>query len=547
MEAGEYLRDRDAILHARLGGLIPPRGLIDVFSAADPIAIVNLNVTREATLVHVLARTRDCVVLHPIEVVPFTVERASELFSIWCEGNVSNELSPRQFQAIAAIGSKLHENLFCALARQLAEWGLPQVILIPDHFTRNLPLHLAGVCGKELRVLDRDTKDAQFFSDVFPVEYAPCLQSVAVSQHQRRPKRLSGIFSLADARGDLPGARMTSAWLKAHSKGDRRFVEKIGADADRQALTEGIEQAHIVVVGTHGHFDRRDPENSYLELAGGRWTMAEMIDRPFFAHSPLLVLSACEVGAVAALPDEREASGIPGALVSAGAACVIANLWPAEDVSMGLVMQYFLRTLGHRGYRPAAVLFRAIRELRRLSREQALAHCDELLAMMKADGTKEQHPEHYLRVDNLVAWIDEHGGDRPFELPWFWGGLVAVGSGWGAPAGALVGGAELVQRVAESIMAREHASDLICAGKAKEACDSLRPLLEFADGVERVRTLELLAWAVWRARHPELAGAAKRESLDSLDQAEPLARAEEDEQLLRNIAATRNKIDLEAG
>ena len=101
------------------------------------------------------------------------------------------------------IGAVLHQRLFCSLARQLAEWGVTQVIFVPDAFTRQLPLHLAWVCGKEINVRGVDVRNAEYFGELFPVEYAPCLQAIAVSQHQKRPPRVDRVVVLSDPTEDL--------------------------------------------------------------------------------------------------------------------------------------------------------------------------------------------------------------------------------------------------------------------------------------------------------------------------------------------------------
>jgi len=57
--------------------------------------------------------------------------------------------------------------------------------------------------------------------------------------------------------------------------------------------------------------------------------------------------------------------------------------------------------------------------------------------------------------------------------------------------------------------------------------------------------LEALARAKWKALGPGVEGAVRREALELLDSAERLARAEQAGQLLRNVGATRKKIELE--
>lgn len=69
----------------------------------------------------------------------------------------------------------------------------------------------------------------------------------------------------------------------------------------------------------------------------------------------------------------------------------------------------------------------------------------------------------------------------------------------------------------------------------------LEEILVYAEGMERARTLDALAWAVWLDGSEGAEQAAKKEALALLDEAEFAAQAE---QLQRNISATRQKIEL---
>src|SRR5262249_46558545 len=143
----------------------------------------------------------------------------------------------------------------------LAQYRLTQVVLIPDPLTRHLPLHLAWVCQKNVQeVLDAiqvkpKPKQANFFCDVFPVEYAPCLQAVATSASQKHPRQIKSVVSVADPHGDLPGALETARWLHARVSATLDCVTRVGKDATLRSLKRNLGKASIVVVGTHGRFD----------------------------------------------------------------------------------------------------------------------------------------------------------------------------------------------------------------------------------------------------------------------------------------------------
>jgi hypothetical protein len=409
-------------------------------------------------------------------------------------------------------------------------------VIIPDPFTRQLPLHLAEVCGKEFRRKDGSSSKAEFFCELFPVEYAPCLQAVAASQHQRRPAAIERVLSLADAKEDLPAARFSSRALRRFMPPEIDFVERVGGDAKVGAISDNVGRSDVLILGTHGEFNFGEPEQSFLELADGRWSQAD-ISRTAFTRNQAVMLAACKVGA-AKPGDDPAASGIPGALLSSGASFVLAALWPVEDLSMGVLLERFMNHLRHAGLRPGAALFRAIQNIRSMSRKEVIDQCQAVMQHMIDDGSADRLLESYLDLDALAIRF-EKSGDRPFASPEVWGGVVVVGSGWSSPAGAIVANSPAA---IELILEREEASELLKQGKTREARMAITKLLKTADGVERARLLEQLAVAVARSARPECRKTATDEALEILDDAAFVAKGELSEQLLRNIGATRSKI-----
>jgi CHAT domain-containing protein/tetratricopeptide (TPR) repeat protein len=547
LECGEGLRNRDRILHAKTGGLIRPQDLLNAFPIYDPIAIVDFFVTNKGTMMHILIREKDKVQTIPFFSPHFTLEHAIHLLRIWLKNDIIHEISDRQRQGLIEIGKILHDKLFCSLANYLNQLNVKQVILIPDVFTSCIPLHLATVC-QDLKIPGVDTADALFFSEFFPTEYAPCLQAVAVSQHKKRPREVKSILSFDDPLSDLPGARNTANWLTSQLPKEK-YLSYVGKQATIANLTLGISKADIALIGTHGHFDVKNPTESYLAFFDGRWKMNDILDNPVFENSPVLILSSCEVGASTPLAELTLGglpSGIPGALLSSGAACTLASLWPVEDISMEYLVEKFLTHLAHPGYRPSAALFRAIKDLKELTKKEALNRCCRLIEQMEQDGTADLLPEQFIRLDALKVWIEDSEDDHPFKSPQFWGGIIIFGSGWHLPAGALVGAQDIRStiNVIESIQRRQEATELMVKGKFQEAREILEQLQKQTEGVENVRTLDKLAWAVWMSRQRGSEESAKQEALRLLDQAEFLAQGEQSQQLMRNIKATKQKIEL---
>lgn len=540
LEAGEYLHDRDRAMHARLGGVVPPRHLIDALPAGDPVGLLDFVVTSKGMLVHLVYRAGAEVRVIPFSATELTAEMVGELAMMWGPEMVHGSDLERQREVLDHVGRVLHDRLFCSLAHWLAGHGIGQVILVPDMLTRHLPLHLARVCAKDITIPGVPVADAEYFCEVLPVEYAPCVQAVALSQHQRRPQNIGRIASFSDSKSDLPGARHAGQWLATRIGEGIEYVDRSGASVTQAAVEEDMRRAGVVMIATHGRFDTSHPEASFLRLHDHDWTAEDIAALAPLEQSPAVVLAACEISA-AKPGEDPDADGVPGAMLTAGAAFVLGSRWPVEDVSMGFLIERFLHHMSQVGLRPAAVLFRAIRDLRRMGRADAIARCRSLLEQMVKDGTREQMPDAYTRLDWLALQLEEAVKERPFEAPVCWGGVVVNGSGWSGLAGGVAGGSNSV----EGLVQIERTRALLAGGKPAEAKRALADLMGYCDGVLRAQVLELLAVATAESAHPACRRTARAEANALLDEAEFVARAEQRPQLLRNVQATRSKLDLQ--
>lgn len=540
----EALRTDDRILHARLGGTVRPQDLIDVFPLSDPLAIVDLFVTDQATLAHVLTREGNTVPVTQIALGTFTREHALDLINTWNTHLVPLEITERQRQGLAEISSSLHDRLICNLVKKLnRELNIVQIAFIPDLWTASLPLHLSYICSKDITIPGVDVTKAFRLGEAFPIEYAPCLQAVAISQHQKRPRNVSTMISLIDPLSDLPGVRYAAQQIASSLPDTLKHGQYAGNEATLDKLSSNVGSANIVAIGTHGFFDAQDPTNSYLVLYDGQWTVNNIVSRPPFSSSPIFVLSACELGAISpnAWTLVEGPSSIPNALLSAGAACVLASLWPVEDIALGYVTERFIIHLGYPGWRPAAALFRAIRDLENLTKQEVVDRCDAVLNQMECDGIDDRIAQSYVLLENLRNMFEESDQANPYASAQLWGGLIIVGSGWGLPAGIVIGGMAPIQvHALRTLQARP----LIAQGKFQEAIKPLEDLLPVAEGEERARILESLALARWKSRGQGEDDEVRREALDLLDKAEFAAQADQNEQLVKNINATRQKIKL---
>lgn len=524
-EAGEALREVDNFLLARMGGLVRREELIDALPFEGGVGIVDFMVGEGSTAGVVLARGKRGVITIPFITPSFNATHVMQLSELYAKGNLPKQLGGAHTQALMQISKILHNSLFCGLARMLSQHGINQLILIPDTLTRNLPLHLSYACGKEFDIPGIDTKDANFLCEVMPVEYAPCLQAVAASQVYLRPQAINRVVAFADPIGDLPGVRASMEEFGARSQNPSTFMLLHGKSATKAAVTEALKDADVLIFGTHGVFSLGDLDRTHLVLSGEPWTMADMLTMPELQKRALLVLVACEAGAIAATPDDRNAWGIPGALVSAGASAVLANLWPVEDITSNFLLDRFLFHLGHRGYRPAAALFRAVRDLRCMGRDDALEHCRHYIEVMKKNRAQ---PRVLVGARTILEWIEDHDDARPFAHPYFWGATAIFGSGWHLPAGGVVGSLEVI---IENHLRLIEADKLIEEWKPRQALELARQVADCADGVPRGHAYATMALSMlWSADLGSLLR-VRQQATRLLKKAERIALNENDDKL----------------
>jgi CHAT domain-containing protein len=146
----------------------------------------------------------------------------------------------------------------------------------------------------------------------------------------------------------------------------------LDADANRDAVLDGLNHAYIAHLAMHAQFNMEDPLESALIVASrDRLRLRELLDSEHvdLTQLRLAVLSACQTGLSDFQRLRDEAVGLFGALLSAGAMGVVGSLWSVNDLSTQQLMEAFTRRYLARGQEPAVALRNAMRALRGLADE----------------------------------------------------------------------------------------------------------------------------------------------------------------------------------
>ncbi|MCP4429208.1 MAG: CHAT domain-containing protein [Chloroflexi bacterium] len=163
-------------------------------------------------------------------------------------------------------------------------------------------------------------------------------------------------------RGQLPDGRHgANLFVAAHSDDGRLTHTKREADSvirsapaswDCQWVVEDeatvtavqgrLATSDIIHVAAHATFRPDNPLFSWIQLADGRLTVADLYETQLLRR-PLVVLSACETGR--GVPRGGGLSGMGRMLLAAGASGLIVSQWPIDDDASANLMQTFYRSL----------------------------------------------------------------------------------------------------------------------------------------------------------------------------------------------------------
>lgn len=215
--------------------------------------------------------------------------------------------------------------------------------------------------------------------------------------NRRETKTKGSSYILSDFTQSLDQVGKEIDFVKEVRKDDPIY-EVPGFDEFKQHAQE----CSLIHIAAHGLFNADNPYYSGFMISddsSNTSMLSQFVSLPYFewSHEPselsirlitvaecmshlnigrcrLVVLSTCESG-IARPHEGGELTGLPNAMLVAGAKTVIASLWPVLDTATSLLMIFFYQNwVGGSGTdeSPTSALSQARRALRETTREQAL-------------------------------------------------------------------------------------------------------------------------------------------------------------------------------
>ena len=226
----------------------------------------------------------------------------------------------------------LHDPLLRGLAEAVTNSLLKgrRLLIVPDLFLHNLPMHITPVKGRPWC----DQNSIGYIQGAGTLRFAP-------------QRQLPGGNSLVagDSRGDLPQAAAECHLVAAAL----RTVALIGQRCTRAAIEQALRAGalDIVHLAMHGRGDARRGGRASLLFSNGsggtEWVDFDELTT-FAWRAKLVVFSGCSTGVFGSRHGHQLIS-VAAAALEAGAASVIACLWPVGDEAAAVCMKAFYEGL----------------------------------------------------------------------------------------------------------------------------------------------------------------------------------------------------------
>jgi CHAT domain-containing protein/tetratricopeptide (TPR) repeat protein len=332
---------------------------------------------------------------------------------------------------------KLAAPLFTPLVTWLQTLGIGSLTLIPCGYLIDLPLTTLFVDRKKT------------LGDILPTSIAPSARALLTGKGSRRLR--SGVYALGDPRKNLP-------WGEAEAQRVAKVARLAGLPSrmvvqeklSREVLRRALREAEVIDLACHGRVYSDHFLQSYVQLAGEDFTLADMLSQQEEARGlRLMILSACQT----AIPDVRgavdEVRSLAAAMLQAGVRAVMATLWPVDDQATYLLVWRFAQEwFPHMSDEPPArALARAQhwlraatnRELARfvaahhspLTEEDNLPAADTQFSLSPAMAFTASRGYRYdLAEARSLIWHEaaRHDPDAtPYADPIYWAGLQIIG------------------------------------------------------------------------------------------------------------------------
>ncbi len=296
--------------------------------------------------------------------------------------------------AIDSITQQLWHPLMAPLIHYLKTHDFQQATLIPTGPLSLLPLHAAWMPD-----LSKPT-DRWYALDDIHFTYTPNARSFNAARAIAQRTEADALLAIDNPSLDLPNSELEVKAALAHFPQHQMLRQ---GEATIVSVREALQHCNILHLSCHGTANLIAPLTSGLLMSDGLLTLKNILDLKLAESATgsirLAILSACKTG-LTGIENVDEAIGLPGGLLQAGVAGVIASLWSVDDLSTRLLLVKFYELWREKKLPPD----QALRQAQIWLRDSTEAEIAPLLGM---------------RIRNPT--------NRPFCHPYYWAAFSYTG------------------------------------------------------------------------------------------------------------------------
>lgn len=327
--------------------------------------------------------------------------------------NDTHKLKSWQSELGITLDRILHSWLEPVLTRlQQTEFNnTTRLFWILDSDTNLLPIHSVTFRNQSL-------------FEKYNMQFVPSLFSAFSAQKRLVNISNDRILAVINPTKDLKYASIEGELIGHFFESKTELVE---LDASLFNFNQGLKDKPAYLhMATHGSYNWKNPLESGLMLANGKFTLGHLFKMPNILNNNRLVfLSACETGIVD-FNVPTESVGLPSAFLQAGAPGVISTLWSVPDKSTMLLTAKFYQLHREHHIEPSRALTQAQLWLQSATNGEIhqwlKAH---LRNHQKSNGILSKRFERYL--ETLEKQAKERAGDKPYQSRFYWAGFVYTG------------------------------------------------------------------------------------------------------------------------
>jgi CHAT domain-containing protein/tetratricopeptide (TPR) repeat protein len=272
-------------------------------------------------------------------------------------GTLQPRGSPRLDSLWRAPLRQLHRDLIGPIEATGLLAGKTRLIVVPHAELHYLPF----------AALVEDGPARRFLIERYDVSVTPSASVWLALGERPRSATATGTLAFAPRPDALPASREEVAAI-AHLGGTAAHAV-VGSEATEAAFRRDAPSRRVIHLATYGVLNKQNPLFSFVELTPGAGEDGHLEAHEVFGlhlTADLVVLSACQTalasGTLSDVPAGDDWVGLVRAFLSAGAARVMATLWPVQDRATATLMEKFYARYPA-GSDPARALAEAQRSL----------------------------------------------------------------------------------------------------------------------------------------------------------------------------------------